>query len=124
MNKVAIQPMQWKPIIDISETEGFTEVDAACFAEVRDVLSKYGLLDKYGMSLVHRHFDILDDECLVERVDADTRTLSVRPVKQAELQPNATTVTMWRFTQGEKVAEVSCQCYVSARGHEGRHGVY
>jgi hypothetical protein len=124
MDRVAIEAMQWKPIIDISETEGFTASDAACFAEVRDVLSRYGLLDKYGMSLIHRHFDIEDDECLVEKVDADARTLSVQPMKKADLKPGSTTVTMWRLTTGEKVAEVGCQCYVSNRGHEGRHGVY
>lgn len=124
MANVAIQPMQWKPIINISETEGFTALDAACFAEVRDVLSKFGLLEKYGMSLIHRHFDIEEDECLVEKVDADARTLSVQPMKKRDLQPNSTTVTMWRLTKGEKVAEIGCQCYVSNRGHEGRHGVY
>ena len=73
------------------------------------MLRKYGLLNKYGMSLVHRQFDIDDDECLVEKVDVDTRTLSVHPMKNADLKTRPTTVTMWRLIEGEKVAEVGCQ---------------
>lgn len=124
MNSLTVQPMQWKPIINISEAEGFTSRDAACFKEVRDVMGKYGLLDKYGISLIHRHFDIDDDECLIEKVDVDSRTLSVAPMKKRDLQPNSTTTTMWKLTKGDEVAEIGCQCYVSSRGHEGRHGFY
>jgi hypothetical protein len=82
------------------------------------------LLDKYGMTLIHRHFDIEDDECMVETIDADNRTLTVTPMKKTELQTHPTTTTMWRLTEDDKVAETACQCYVSNRGHEGRHGVY
>jgi hypothetical protein len=124
MQAITIQAMQWKPIIDIADTEGFGSQDAACFAEIRDVLSKYGLLDKYGMSLIHRHFEIDDDECLLEKIDVDTRTLCVAPVKKSELTPGTTTTTMWKLAEGAVAATVACQCYVSSRGHEGRHGVY
>jgi hypothetical protein len=124
MSQVTVQPMQWQPIVDISATEGFTANDAECFAEIRDVLKKFGLLEKYGISLIHRHFDIAEDECLVEKVDADARTLTVAPMRKAELAPGTTTTTLWKLTDDDKVAEIGCQCYVSNRGHEGRHGVY
>lgn len=121
VNQVDVQPMQWKGIIDISETEDFTSRDAACFSELRDVLKKHGCLDKFGISLIHKHFDISPDECLLEHTDLDNRTLTIKPVKQSTLEPGSTTITMWRLTEGEKVAEIGCRCARGPNGHFGRH---
>ncbi|WP_444921767.1 hypothetical protein ACJJID_05145 [Microbulbifer sp. CnH-101-G] len=121
MNRVAVQPMQWKSIIDISETEDLTSNDMACFVEVRNILKKYGVLDKFGLSLIHKHFEIAPDECMLEHTDLNTRTLTIKPVKESELVPGDTTITMWRLTDTDKVAEVGCRCARSPDGHWGRH---
>jgi hypothetical protein len=45
-------------------------VDEDTFSALRDILSKYGLCSYFGISLVHRHFDLFDDEeRLVDLVD-------------------------------------------------------
>jgi len=124
MNQVIVQPMQWKGIIDISETQDFTAEDSACFAEVRDVLKKYGVLDKYGVSLIHKHFDIDSDECLLEHTDIENRTLTIKPVKKSAIEPESTTITVWRLTEGDKLAEVGCRCALGPNGHWGRHEQY
>lgn len=121
MSQLTVQPMQWNNIIDISETEDLSGDDIACFSEIRDVLKKYGVLDKFGISLIHKHFDIAPGECMLEHTDLEERMLTIKPVKQSEISPGSTTITMWRLTDSDKVAEVGCRCARSPDGHWGRH---
>jgi hypothetical protein len=70
--------------------------DEELFAELREVLLRHGAQDRFGVTLLHRHFDTKPDEALVETVDEEARTLTVRPTR---LQPgDAPTATSWRFT--------------------------
>ena len=101
-SRVSVEPMQWNRIVDISETKPFTEKDAACFLELRDVLKKHNALDKFGINLIHRHFDIADDECMLEHTDIKNRTLTIKPVKKSSVEQGSTTITMWRLTKGRQ----------------------
>jgi hypothetical protein len=44
------------------------------FREVREILKRYGADKKYGLALLHKHFDLADDEVLV-----DTRICRTAP---------------------------------------------
>lgn len=121
MSKVNIQPMQWKPVADISAVDPFSPDDAACFRELRDVLLKYNALNRFGITLIHRHFDIAPDEEMMEFTDAENRTLIVKPVKLSDINWKNTTVTNWRLTDGDEVATVGCVCARNASGHLGYH---
>lgn len=121
MSNVSVQPMQWKPVEDISVVSPFSPEDAECFKELRDVLQKYGALDRFGISLIHRHFDVAEDEEMMEYTDLESRTLVVKPVKKSEIDWNHTTITNWRLTQGEDVAVVGCGCATNSNGHLGYH---
>ena len=45
--------------------------DHKCMEELRDVLEKHGKLSRFGITLLHRHFDLSDGEILVEYTDTD-----------------------------------------------------
>lgn len=121
MSKVSIQPMQWRPVSDISAVAPFSSEDAACFSELRDVLIKHGSLDRFGISLIHRHFDIAPDEEMMEYTDVENRTLVVKPVKLSDIDWENITVTHWRLTAGKKIATVGCVCARGSNGHMGYH---
>jgi len=121
MSNLNVQPMQWKPIIDISEVEPLTDDDKELFSEVRDVLKKYKALDKFGLSLIHKHFDIAENECMLECTDIETRTLVIKPIKVSEMDVENTTITQWRLTDGDAVAEAGCRCAMVGGGHGGYH---
>lgn len=121
MSHVNVQPMQWKPVVDISTVSPFSPEDAQCFRELRDVLLKHNALDRFGISLVHRHFDINSDEEMMEYTDHENRTLIVKPVKKSEIDWEHTTITNWKLTEGEEVATVGCGCARNANGHLGYH---
>jgi len=74
------------------------------------VLQRYGALDRFGISLIHRHFDIADDEELMEYTDVEQRTLTVKPVKKSDIDWQHTTITNWKLTEGEEVARIGCGC--------------
>ncbi len=95
------RPMQWAAIPDISETKPLTSNEKDCLREVRDVLSRYGCLDTFGVNLIHKHFDIDPDEILIETIDVETRTLTVQPVRRAAM-PTAIE-TQWQLADGDAV---------------------
>jgi hypothetical protein len=124
------------------ETNRFTHVDAvkpvseadeAVFAEIRAVLVRHKALNRFGVTLLHDHFDISDDEILVESCDPDSRTLVTRPMKKAELAGEQLLETNWTLDapldieagsrphpQPVKTCRAVCQ-QVRGKGHSRLH---
>ncbi len=110
--------MQWANIPDISEVAPLSETDRQCFREIRDVLEKFGCLDRFGINLIHKHFPMAEDEVLVETIDAETRTLTIKPLMKAAMP--ASIETQWQLTEG--AALLVCHGYcVSGGGHPHYH---
>jgi hypothetical protein len=121
MNTVTVQPMQWKPVPDISKAQAFTDADADLFEELREVLAKFGALDRFGISLIHDHFEIANDEFLMEFTDIENRTLTIKPVRLSELGELTYTITNWKMTMGDEIATTACGCAKNYNEHFGYH---
>jgi len=115
---IITQPMQWASIPDIADVPPLSDRDRECLRELRDVLARHGNLDRFGLNLIHRHFDIAADECLVETIDVESRTLTVRPMKKGSV--GQAIETQWRLSDGEVLAVCDQQCVYNA-GHTSRH---
>jgi hypothetical protein len=100
-------PMQWANLKDIDEVEPISEQDYGCLAEVREVLKRHGKRDRFGVALLHKHFDLADDEMLVECTNKQERVLTIKPVK-AEDAGN-TVQTIWMLMDGETKAMMGCR---------------
>ena len=74
--------------------------DEACFNELREVLKKHNKLERFGMCLLHKHFDVTSDEILVESCDTQNRTLTIQPEKaNINNEGNENLMeTNWRFS--------------------------
>jgi hypothetical protein len=118
---IAIQPMQWSQLPDINDVTDFTPDDEQCFRELRDVLKKYDALDRFGLTLLHSHFDVADDEVMLETTDVDARTHLVRPVKRASLNDEAYSITNWKLAEGDDVVARVCVCARTSNGHTRGH---
>lgn len=105
---VVSRPMQWSAVPDISEVAHLTAEDRYCLHEIRDVLSRHGCLDKFGVNLIHKHFDIAPDEILIETIDVENRTLTVQPMRR-EASPNAIE-TQWQLGTGDAVVVCNQWC--------------
>lgn len=118
---IVVQPMQWASIPDISEVDPLSAADRDCIREIRDVLARHGRLDRFGINLIHKHFDIAEDECLVESIDEATRTLTVRPEKKSYI--GKAIETQWQLTDG--AACMLCRQYCDPPGgHPSRHNIF
>ncbi|HST69504.1 MAG TPA: hypothetical protein VLI94_07590 [Solirubrobacterales bacterium] len=82
----------------IEEVESLSSKDQDVIDQVRRVLEENGALDRFGLTLLHSHFDLGPDEVLVETVDADSRTLTIRPLDRSELMRKSDPIqTSWRL---------------------------
>jgi hypothetical protein len=72
---------QWNHLPTFGKVKRPSDNDRGCLDAIRDVLVKHGCLDRFGVTLLHKHFDMAPDEILVEEVHQADRTLVTKPVK-------------------------------------------
>ncbi|VVN79575.1 hypothetical protein [Pseudomonas fluorescens] len=123
MTTVQIQAMQWGeiPYMGSPELVPFSDDDTECFREIRDVLKRHNALQRFGVFLIHKHFDIAEDEEMTECTDHEERKLTIIPRKKADIDPEVTVPTNWIFTDTEQVAAACCECARNSGGHQGHH---
>jgi Glu-tRNA(Gln) amidotransferase subunit E-like FAD-binding protein len=103
---------------DILEVPEFTAADQECLDEIRAVLERRNALSRFGVTLLHQHFDMTDDEILVETIDVENRILTSRPEKLAGLTGSGIE-TSWRLDHpaSMQVCETLCQPDRDAQGN-------
>ena len=123
MSTVHVQAMQWGniPYMGSEELEVFSEKDAQCFKEIRDVLVKHNALHRFGMFLIHKHFEVAEDEEMTECTEHADRRLTIVPKRKDQIDRSITVPTNWIFTETEEVAAACCTCATNENGHMGFH---
>lgn len=71
------------------------DADAPFLTELRDLLTKYDNIDRFGLCLLHEHFTVAAGEILMETNDPIRRTTSCTTETIATLPPYKE--TMWRI---------------------------
>ena len=107
-------------IKDINEVEPRSAKDDALFAELASVLKKHGALDRFGISLLHTHFDVSEDEIMMETNDPVTRTLIMEPLKKSELEGTEYSETSWHLGPNGEV-QMGCVCKKLGTDHSHQH---
>src|SRR3990167_573429 len=82
--------------------------DDACLEEIRQVLLRRGQEGKFGVTLLHEHFSVAENEILFEENDPVARTLTIQPKKAADLADVEYRPTSWRLDTGR--VEMHCAC--------------
>lgn len=120
-SQVVLETMQWSSLSSIDEVALINEGDHACLDELRSVLAKHKAGDRFGLHLIHKHFELSDDEILVEYTDEDERTLTCRVEKRADALASGKVIeTQWRLNAG--AASMVCHSYCNwDHGHSQRH---
>lgn len=90
---------QWNHLPNIHATKPLSAAERTCLDDVRDVLARHGCLDRFGVTMLHKHFEMADDEILVEQADEAARRLVTKPVKVALVQAEMPTAyeTQWHW---------------------------
>ena len=108
---------------DITEINPLNSSDASCVSEIRDVLKKYNMLDRFGLCLLHKHFDLLEGEMLVEHTDPDARTLNFQVINEGDIGPGTVYETQWRLSDDTTLMTCRSRCVTGPGGmpHRNRH---
>ncbi|MEN3158878.1 hypothetical protein ABC502_10890 [Alkalimonas sp. NCh-2] len=117
MNQVIVESMQWNALTHIADVRPIDDSDSACLEEVRQVLLKYNCLERFGISLLHSHFELRDDEILLETTDLEKREHWVRPVTHTYLRENKITAQTTVIGFDEKGYHQHCGCNPRSTGH-------
>jgi hypothetical protein len=121
MTTLEIAPMQWGNLLDIEDVEPLNPTDYECLAEVRDVLKKHGKRERFGVALLHKHFDLAEGETMMEATDKEARVLTIRPVTEGDLSNSVETI--WMLHDGEFASMMGCQ-FRCGKDIHGNHMEY
>src|SRR3569833_1500660 len=96
MTGIRLETVQWSSLTDIDEVRPVDENDRAVLDEIQQILLRFNCSDRFGICLLHKHFDLEDDECLMEYTDKESRT-STLVVEQRKGVETGRIETMWKF---------------------------
>jgi hypothetical protein len=122
-SRVVLQPVQWQSLKRIEEIDSIGDKDYMVLEELRQVLLRHGYQDRFGVCLLHKHFDIEQHEVPLEETDEENRLSTIRVVPLAAC-PDAME-TAWRFseesgTTAGRRCEARCVSF-GMTGHNPRH---
>ncbi len=120
MNHLLANANDRNDLLDISEVQPLTSKDQPMVDEIYQILKKHNALTRFGLTLLHKHFDITKDEMLIESVDPKTRTQTVKPYKKDELTDYDFIETAWRLDTGKAVMDCKCIKLGNDHSHQPR----
>lgn len=122
MESIVLEPVQWASLPEIDDIVPLDNSDAALLDEVRDVLRRHGKLDRFGVCLLHKHFEVGDDEVAIEYTDLENRISQVVVERRDDKDKDAIQ-TMWRFQQSGVSMGTLCiaRCGKSGMTHSRVH---
>lgn len=112
--RIQMQPVQWTELNLIEEMEPISDNDFEILKELREVIFKHGYEDRFGVCLVHKHFDIYPGEIALETSDDDARVSTIRVVKEEEA--NDAWQTSWKFSRDIQEIKAGRNCRVYCKG--------
>lgn len=111
MTQVTREPGASRTIApDVMDVEPLDVADHACLQEIKDVLLRHGRLNRFGVTLLHEHFAMSDDEVLVEDCDPVSRTLTIRPEKISPDVIGSSIETAWELGNGAVLSVCRVRC--------------
>jgi hypothetical protein len=122
MSQLTLETVQWSSLPDIDDVEPVGEGDRQVLEEIREVLVRHGRTGRFGVCLLHKHFEIAADEIAVEYTDIQARTSTVVVKPNDTASEGRHIETVWRFKNDGPVAVTVCEqkCYYN-KGHRSVH---
>jgi|GEM_PF-6015100 len=99
----------WNDLSNLTDVHELTKDDDQCLLELQSIIEKQGLTSKFGVALLHKHFEIEEDEVLLESNNPVQRTLTSQPIKVNEAEKGEYATTIWRFDEGNRYGCSYCQ---------------
>jgi len=122
MNKIHLEAVQKSALPDINDIQPLSDADFEVLQEIGEVLRKHKSAQRFGVCLLHKHFDLNDGEELIEETDIEKR-ISITCAQKISVRDERTIETMWRFPEGIQAGTRCVQkCYYT-NGHSKKHDI-
>lgn len=92
----------------LEEIPPLTADDITCFSEIKEVLSKHGKLERFGITLLHKHFNFDKNEVLLETTNKENRSMVLEP-KIIDSSDINTIDTQWYLGGSIPLSLVKCR---------------
>jgi phosphopentomutase len=92
----------------ITEVIARTSADDQLFKELYEVLKRHDADHRFGVTLIHKHYEVAPDEILMEYTDEEARIQTIKVEKIADVEMNGTIETSWSLKDGK--VQMSCRC--------------
>jgi hypothetical protein len=115
--RIVVRPMKLNDLADVADVKPLSDADMPVFREVREVLMKHGALERFGLILLHKHFDLREGEELVEEIDVERRVLVSRPAEAKQVR--RALETAWRFDAKADGPAATWVCHMTCRWEPG-----
>ena len=123
-SKLALETVQWTTLTHIDDVSPLGDKDYAVLEELREVIAKHGYENRFGICLLHKHFDLKAGEIALEETDELAR---VSTIKAAQDDGGQNTIeTMWRFGRESGLGPLVKKCVLRCHyflGHKQRHKI-
>lgn len=121
VESIRLSATGWAAFPDVDDVRPIGNDDREVLAEIRDVLIKHGATSRFGVNLIHRHFDLKADEVLFETTDVENRVqqMEVRPVSILKDHKNVLE-TQWVFDDKTRATMCVGGCHYNF-GHKRIH---
>jgi len=86
---------QQNTFAELSDVSPLDEGDIRCMNEIFEVLAKHQKTKRFGVSLLHKHFDLAPDEEIVEVTDVAARKMTKVPMKKGVIPEVEMRGTSW-----------------------------
>lgn len=118
-----LETVQWTRLRQIEDIEPINNGDYEVLEEIRQVLLRRGFEDRFGVCLLHKHFDIQPGEAFLEDSDEQKRISTIRVVTESEARQAMETA--WAFSPADNIqagrkCRVVCQGF-GLTGHQRKH---
>ena len=115
--------MSTKGLKHIDDILPLNDNDNDCVEELKSVLKKHKALDRFGITLLHKHFEMEEDEILLEECDEENRTLILTPVKQNSVKNKKSIETNWRLDTLTSMAKCVSLCQYDSTTPSRHNGI-
>ena len=120
MNMIHLETVQKSALPDIDDVQPLSDTDFEVLKEIGEVLRKHKSAQRFGVCLLHKHFDLNEGEELVEETDIEKR-ISVTRAQKISARDERTIETMWRFQEDlQTITKCVARC-VYNNGHSRMH---
>jgi len=95
----------YKNLPYIDDVKEYSKEDEALFKEIKEVLKKYGVLDKFGITLLHTHFPVKKGEVMVEHYNPEDKSQLTKPHPAEDIDKLGLVPISWRFVDDENSSQ-------------------